>query len=747
MEINKKYLKGKQDKEVEAVLQDRSSTQVHQLYTQPCHNTINVLITVIQELTALQKSDNSTDEDPPVVINDSPLHSHPQTPQGDEDQLQWLEEPDTLEQHDGDTNEEEKTSLASHSNVSVVSKESVKSTSSRVSVASSRSSVHSAVSKTSSQSGKSGKDILPDHSDPSSSSHSLREADFELPASSEHEKPHYTSLASNLSTDGLALSKERILSDIEPGETADTDYNYEDDVFEESEELGHEEIVHEPKSQHSKDTDLVTEMSPSPSSESEIDKGPDEETPTPASNTGDHQDKIPSNDANASTSTTRDHQDNITSDDADTSTSAAKDHQDKIPSNDANASTSTTKDHQDSITNDDADTSTSADKDLQDKIPSNASTSNTEEHQKSTVSTSAAEDHQDSIESNTSAGITEEDQDNVQHSGTNDSTSNSEDCQDKIQNPLSNDAGKDDSSEPENDANAVQEPNEEESSEYMNKVVQESVQHSDKESSIAEEEVQAEDDSSEAIVHNHLPSSSNVKDAQSESKDTPVTQEKLTPQGILLTRNRRKSSQLTVSFESDAQMTKMDKRSSKDLSASLTIEEATKMLQKSQSNVSLGSLLYEKESDAASSVDLSGSDDEDIPDLEQKISDLIDSRDKSEQKENVETAVPVVETEGESTEQPSQELTGEGEGIRSSQSDMVEDREGKETFAEAAGQGDEADDEGETQDHQQEQENSEPTPVPAESVSIDDTGSVKSGLSSSSSKSSLTSVSSQSSHS
>ena len=131
--------------------------------------------------------------------------------------------------------------------------------------------------------------------------------------------------------------------------------------------------------------------------------------------------------------------------------------------------------------------------------------------------------------------------------------------------------------------------------------------------------------------------SGDTQDAQIDQAD--VSKE---PQGILLNSSRRKSAGLSVSFEAGSQsvakegkqqVAQGEQEPAKDLSASSTIEEAKTMLQKSQSTASLGSLLNEKESTPAESeLDLSGSEDEDIPDLEQKISDLIDG--DSSQTEN-----------------------------------------------------------------------------------------------------------------
>ena len=329
--------------------------------------------------------------------------------------------------------------------------------------------------------------------------------------------------------------------------------------------------------------------------------------------------------------------------------------------------------------------------------------------------------------------------------------------------------------------------------------------------------------------------SGDTQETQVESKDKAdmsKNQQGLSPQGILLTKSGRKPTRLSVSFEAASDTAKVDEQPSKDLSASFTIEEAKNVLQKSQSTASLGSLLSEKENSAlGSSLDLSGSEDEDIPDLEQKISDLIDGGsseigDKAELQENAETMVPVKEnekervdsngsedkvverqentipqpvpkseketvgteekaedvettvvpeSEKESIEQPSEErgenqdktptnsqtemakevteISGregvvEDQGINS-QTETVKEAEVKENMApDITSQEVKVSAEEETRDQQQpEQKREEPEPisVPVESANVNDDGSVRSGLSSSSSKSSLTSVSTQSS--
>ena len=145
--------------------------------------------------------------------------------------------------------------------------------------------------------------------------------------------------------------------------------------------------------------------------------------------------------------------------------------------------------------------------------------------------------------------------------------------------------------------------------------------------------------------------SSDTQKAQIKSEDQTDVSNEQYPQGILFNSGSRKSSGLSVSFEAASesatggkqqQGARGEQQPAKDLPASLTIEEAKKMLQKSQSTASLGSLLNEKESTpGGSDLDLSGSEDEDIPDLEQKISDLIDgdssqTGDKTESQENAE---------------------------------------------------------------------------------------------------------------
>lgn len=184
---------------------------------------------------------------------------------------------------------------------------------------------------------------------------------------------------------------------------------------------------------------------------------------------------------------------------------------------------------------------------------------------------------------------------------------------------------------PGGDENAVMEP------EHEDTPVRVSVEESDKESPNVKEP--------QTSASGEEPT---METKSTDTTDAPENQQG--KQGILVTSSKRKPIQFSVSFEANKQT---DEESTiKDLSASQTIEEAKKMLQKPQSNVSLGSLLNDQDS----SLDLSGSDDEDIPDLERKISDLIDESSNGGKtvSQNMDTAVNVEETKEVSlSEEPS----------------------------------------------------------------------------------------------
>ena len=124
-----------------------------------------------------------------------------------------------------------------------------------------------------------------------------------------------------------------------------------------------------------------------------------------------------------------------------------------------------------------------------------------------------------------------------------------------------------------------------------------------------------------------------------------VIHQSATLPSILVTPQRQKSSTmrstLSVSFNartlenyatSDQELSEVESNHSyspprtpepgeEPLSATMTLEDAQNML-KSSSAYSLGSLLNEKESEYASTVEVSSSEDEDVPDLERKVSEI-----------------------------------------------------------------------------------------------------------------------------
>ena len=150
--------------------------------------------------------------------------------------------------------------------------------------------------------------------------------------------------------------------------------------------------------------------------------------------------------------------------------------------------------------------------------------------------------------------------------------------------------------------------------------------------------------------------------------DLKVTRKSDTLPSILVTPERQKSSTmrstLSVSFgartlenyaTSDQELSEVESDHSysppgtpepgeEPLSATMTLEDAQNML-KSSSAYSLGSLLYEKESEYASTVDMSGSEDEDIPDLERKVSEIhsqVGVRDSTKEESESETGTRAV---------------------------------------------------------------------------------------------------------
>ena len=663
------------------------------------------------------------------MIDNSPLHSCSEVSGGEADQLE-SKQSGSLSHHSGSKTEvvsdiEERTSLASHSSASV---ESRGSTSSKASAASSKSSIHShssTISKASSHSSKSSKAVS-SHFSPTSSSHSLREND----------------------TDHLSSKAKDGTGDHIPKDTADDEYNYDDDNFEEPEDIATENNLDRQTGEHSNDDQHST-----PSEEEQLNNEDTVAGGVAAESNG---------------SKTLENVEEFSSEEL-----QQQELEEPVEATDGveNERLSESEPTEgDALTTREITgkaSSESIDREIEQHEPSHVSEKHSEDILPGVVDASSpsvegggeseeklppAEDsdvirQQSNSESkqavdSTSVGsqtiVTEDDRNDIKHS------------QEDVQ-----------KNEPEDDAitepetitdDSIQDP-------YQSNEKSESIESPKEE--LVEDVPNPEDKSSEGISR---PSNDNEKEAEVESTDTAET--KTSQQGILLTTTKRKPTRLSVSFES--QLPTDDQPANKHLSASLTLEEAQKMLQKSQSNVSLGSLLNEKGSDRASSVDLSESDDdEDIPDLERKISVLLDNgihegetipqsegdstaegveneqnnveneKDIAEQEDN---AVESIESENKA-EQLDQEIGSDLD------KDIPNDSQEKEAGPEEKKEIGVDQDGGVVaggQDNQQGHVDSadEPTPA-AQSEDMNAGGSVTSGLSSSSSKSSLTSVSSR----
>lgn len=480
------------------------------------------------------------------MTDTSPVHLTSQTSQADNiDQLEHQKSVDTLRQGSPQQEDiEEKTSLASHSNASVAS---VESRPSRVSVASSKSSVRSRESVASKN----------------SSSKSSR-----------------TSLQSPTSVEPKTAD-------------ADTQYNYEDDNFEEPEEIDSDESKQQPEVGQLEDSD------PELKGEKEL-------------NDSDHTKELNAEDPT---------------------------HQTEQQSNSTDPALG--EEGHDTKPNDGADIGHSAEYDYEGEKFEDTNHEETDEPEKEpkeltadanpvTPSPSESAERSEEIAREISAPIegSEEKESRTKNKNTDSSndiemkdvTTDSYDAEVKVPShqDSSDDTNREDLVNPESDKTVPKFNNEEPGA---SKAGSEDI----KDGSVSGDQTQA------SVI------SGDTQDAQIDQAD--VSKE---PQGILLNSSRRKSAGLSVSFEAGSQSVAKEGKQqgaqgeqepAKDLSASSTIEEAKKMLQKSQSTASLGSLLNEKESTPAESeLDLSGSEDEDIPDLEQKISDLIDG--DSSQTEN-----------------------------------------------------------------------------------------------------------------
>ena len=554
------------------------------------------------------------------MIEDSPVHSTSQTSQGDVDQLEH-QKPDkgSLQQEDI----EEKASLASHSNASVAS---MKSKSSRVSVASSKSSIHShesVASKTSSHSSKSSRTSLPSHQ--SSSSHSLRNVDSsELPAASDKSDHSLTQ------SDSAMLNKVEI---IEP-ETAvaDAEYNYEDDNFEEPEEVVVEESKQQPEAEQLDDTDPELRKEKELLSDSEHGK---------AANTDNSHGDGDSNELNTEEQI---EQTGNQSDDTNPALSKVEHLSDTKPEEgtDGDAEYSCEDDKfketnpeeieepKQQVEEYSEDTTTSATTDT----PPSANESVKRSRETARETPGPVGDNEKSSVKNKNGGSEEKESslnadlssDTEDHQ-TKDVTADSDDTEVKIPSRQS-------SSDDTNTQGTVKPGSEHEPANKDTPNVEEP--HA---SEAGTEDVK---DGGVSENQSHSVISGDTQIEPKDQADVSKSQQELLPQGILLNKSQRKSTGLSVSFEAASEIAKGGKQQqlAKDLSASLTIEEAKKMLQKSQSTASLGSLLNEKENTPGSDLDLSGSEDEDIPDLEQRISDLIDgdsgeTGNKTESQENV----------------------------------------------------------------------------------------------------------------
>ena len=539
------------------------------------------------------------------MIDNSPVHSTSRTSQVDVEQLEHQESDTLLQGSPQQEDIEEKASLASHSNASVAS---VKSKSSRVSVASSKSSVHShesVASKTSSRSSQSSRTSLSNRR--SSSNHSLGKVDSsEFPAASDN----------SLTQNGTAmLTKD---DGVEP-ETADADtqYNYEDDNFEEPEEVDPEEVQEskqQPEKERLEDTD------PELRKEREV----SDSDPAKELNTEDptHQTEKQFNDTDPAISKEDHLSDTKPDDDTDMGHSAEYDYEDDI-FEETNPEETDEPKQQPEEHSEDTNPVT---------IETPPSPSESAEGSKETARETP--DPVEGSEEKESCVVNKNADSNIEDHQTKDVTIDSNDAEVKAP---SRQSSSDDTNakdnvmvNPESDKEV---PNIEEL--HASKAGSEEV----KDDGVSEGQSQA------SVI------SGDTQEAQIESKGQVDASNEQLPQGILLSSGHRKSTGLSVSFEAASesatggkqqQGARGEQQPTKDLSASLTIEEAKKMLQKSQSTASLGSLLNEKESTpVGSDLDLSGSEDEDIPDLEQKISDLIDgdssqTGDKTESQENAE---------------------------------------------------------------------------------------------------------------
>jgi hypothetical protein len=514
------------------------------------------------------------------VIDTSPVHSTSQASQAHIDQLE-RQESDTLQQgHPQQEDMEEKASLASHSNASVAS---LKSKSSRVSVASSKSSVHSRESIASSSSSKSSRTSIPNFQ--SSTSHSLGKVD-----SSE-----FVAVSDNsLTQRGSAMLNKD--DSVEP-ETADADtqYNYEDDNFEEPEEVDSEEVEEskqQPAVERLEDTD--PELRKNELCDSDPNKELDAENPT-------HQTEQQSNTIGTASALTKDTK----------------------PSDGADG---TEYDYED-----DKFEETNPEETDEPKQQSNELPEDTNPVTPPSPSESAEGSKETAREISAESRVEKENADSNNDTETQDDTTDSYDAEVKV--PSRQSSGDDTNAEdlvnPENDKEAP---------------TIEELHASKAGSAEIKEEVEdggVSDQNQTSVISGDTQEAQIIDQADKEQLQ----------QGILLSSSRRKSTGLSVSFEAASESVNGSKQQervrgeqqpTKDLSASSTIEEAQKMLQKSQSTASLGSLLNEKESTPVESeLDLSGSEDEDIPDLERKISDLIDgdgsqTGDKTESQENAE---------------------------------------------------------------------------------------------------------------
>ena len=513
------------------------------------------------------------------MIDNSPVHSTSQTSQADVDQLEH-QESDTLQQGSFQQEDiEEKASLASHSNASVKSK------SSRVSVASSKSSIHSresVASKTSSSSSISSRTSLPNRQ--SSSSHSLGKVDSsEFPAASDN----------SLTQSGSAMLNRD--DGINP-ETADADtqYNYEDDNFEELEEVDPEEVQ---ASEQQPEVELLEDTDPELRKETKVsDSDPAKELtiedPT-------HQTEKQFNDTDPALSKEQHLSDAKPDDDTDMGHSAEYDYEDdkfeETNPEEPDEPKQQPEEHSEDTNPVTTETPPS---------PSQSAEGGKESARETPAPVEGSEEKESRVNADSSNDIEDHETD-------------SKDAVVKVPSRQSSNDGTNakDTVNPESDKEA---PNIEELHTYASKAGLEEV----KDDGVSEGQSQA------PVI------SGDAWETQMESKDQADVSNEQLPQGILLNTGSRKSTGLSVSFEAvsesatrgkQQQGARGEQQSAKDLSASLTIEEAKKMLQKSQSTASLGSLLNEKESTpVGSDLDLSGSEDEDIPDLEQKISDLID---------------------------------------------------------------------------------------------------------------------------